>query len=244
MSFKLMFRMGCYCAALMGVFVATAIAKEEPKFPDPMTLPRLSQNSLPLVFSENFETGNYDRWEPSDPTAWQVIKQGENQVVNLNKKRSNFEPPVRSPYNRLLAKNVVVTDFVLDVHLQSTHPDYNHRDLCLFFGYQDDAHLYYLHLGQRMDPHANNIFVVNGEPRKSISLKTTEGTPWDHNWHHARIERDVESGTIKVYFDDMTKPAMQAIDKNFTWGRIGVGSFDDTGNFDNILLYGNQPAKK
>ncbi len=40
---------------------------------------------------------------------------------------------------------------------------------------------------------------------------------------------------------------MTAVDKTFTWGRVGIGSFDDTGNFDNILVYGNvvkPPAKK
>jgi len=231
-------------SALVLSSVGQSEAKEEPQFPDPAKLPKLSQNNLPLIFSENFESGRHDQWEPTDASAWKVIQQGENHVLNLNKKRSAYEPPVRSPYNRMLLKDVNVGSFVLDVHLQSTHPDYNHRDLCLFFGYQDNAHLYYVHLGQRMDPHANNIFVVNNEPRKSISLKTTEGTPWDHNWHHARIVRDVKEGTIKVYFDDMKTPAMQALDKNFTWGRVGVGSFDDVGNFDNILLYGEVVPQK
>jgi hypothetical protein len=31
---------------------------------------------------------------------------------------------------------------------------------------------------------------------------------------------------------------MQATDKTFVWGQIGVGSFDDTGNFDDVRLWG------
>ena len=27
---------------------------------------------------------------------------------------------------------------------------------------------------------------------------------------------------------------MTAIDKTFTWGQIGIGSFDDLGNFDDV----------
>ena len=46
-----------------------------------------------------------------------------------------------------------------------------------------------------------------------------------------------ESGEIRVYFDDMKTPAMTATDKTFGAGRVGFGSFDDTGNFDDIRIY-------
>jgi hypothetical protein len=137
-------------------------------------------------------------------------------------------------------KGITVGSFVLDVKLQSTIPDYNHRDLCLFFGYQDDSHLHYVHFGKKADPHANQIFIVNEKPRLKISTKTSDGTNWDDEWHHARVIRDVKSGKIDVYFDDMKTPVMTAVDKTFTWGRVGVGSFDDTGNFDQIRLYGKK----
>jgi hypothetical protein len=41
------------------------------------------------------------------------------------------------------------------------------------------------------------------------------------------VRREVESGTIEVFFDDMSKPVMTASDATFEQGRIGVGSFDD-----------------
>jgi hypothetical protein len=44
---------------------------------------------------------------------------------------------------------------------------------------------------------------------------------------------------MKVYFDNMEKPYMTAKDKTFTWGRIGIGTFDDHGNFDDVVLRGN-----
>ena len=194
---------------------------------------------LPLVFREDFESSNLDRWEPSDAKAWKI------DVQNGNKVGSQFQhivtkTPVRSPFNRSVAKDVIVGNCVLDVKLQSTARDYPHRSLCLFFGYQDPAHLYYVHLGQKTDDHANQIFIVNNEPRKKISAKTTEGTPWDNQWHHARVVRDVESGKIAVFFDDMKTPAMTAVDQTFTWGQVGIGSFDDTGNFDDVLIYGTK----
>ncbi|APZ90563.1 isoaspartyl peptidase/L-asparaginase family protein [Fuerstiella marisgermanici] len=189
------------------------------------------------VFHANFEDGKMDRFEPTDASAWTVGVEDGNHFLSLTKKRSDFEPPVRSPYNRALVKDLEVDSFVMDVDLQSTIPDYNHRDLCLFFGYQDDAHLYYVHLGKKTDDHANQIFIVNDEPRKKISTKTTPGIPWNDDWHHARIVRDTATGSIEVYYDDMTTPVMTATDKSFGKGRVGVGSFDDTGNFDEIRVF-------
>ena len=193
-----------------------------------------------LLFSADFEDGKADRFEPTDATAWKIESKDGNHFYSLTKKRSNFEPPVRSPYNRALVRALQVDSFVLDVKMQSTIPDYNHRDLCLFFGYQDDAHLYYVHLGKRTDDHANQIFIVNDAPRIRISTMTTDGTNWTDDWHHARIIRDAASGLIEVYFDDMTSPVMTATDKTFGKGRVGVGSFDDIGNFDEIKVFALQ----
>ncbi len=199
---------------------------------------------LPLLFFDDFESGKAGHWAPSDAKAWRVARVGGNAVYNQFR-QSKVKTPVRSPFNRSMIKDIVVGSFAVDVKLQSTIKDYGHRDLCLFFGYQDPAHLYYVHLGKKMDAHANNIFIVNNKPRTKISRTTTKGTNWDDNWHHARVVRDVASGSISVYFDDMAKPVMTAVDSTFSWGQVGVGSFDDTGNFDEIYLFGDavRPGK-
>ena len=236
-----------FCWFVAGVLLVANGFAQETSYP-PLKAkfkPAKAMNELPLVFSDDFESGKANRWEPTDKTAWTVKDQGGNKVYALTKKRSKFNPPVRSPFNRSLVKDVEVESFVLDVRLQSTHPDYGHRDLCLFFGYQDDSHLYYVHLGKKTDDHANQIFIVNEAPRKKISTKTTPGTDWNDEWHHARIVRDADSGKIEVYYDDMKNPVMTATDRTFTTGRVGVGSFDDTGQFDQIALYGNKvPGKR
>ena len=96
--------------------------------------------NLPLLFADDFESGNSDRWTTTDPAAWKILVTDKGKVFSQFQKKSNYEPPVRSPYNRALIKDIVVSDFLLDVKLQSTIPDYGHRDLCLFFGYQDPSH--------------------------------------------------------------------------------------------------------
>tara|TARA_R110002072_G_C7978996_1_gene536068 strand:- start:80080 stop:80772 length:693 start_codon:yes stop_codon:yes gene_type:complete len=197
---------------------------------------------LPLVFCDDFQSGSSENWVPGDPKAWKMTKLEENFVFEQFQ-QSKVENPVRSPFNRCLIKDVTVADFVLDLKFQSTKKDYGHRDLCLFFGFQDPSHFYYVHFGKKTDDHANQIFIVNDKPRTKISTKTTAGTDWDDEWHHARIVREVQSGMIEIYFDDMKTPVMTATDKTFTWGKVGVGSFDDTGRFDDVFLFGDVVKK-
>ena len=203
---------------------------------------RADEFDLPVVTTENFNKGAAN-WEPKDPSAWKVVKQGDNSFYSMFKD-SSYKPEVRSPVNFALLKEVMVSDFVLDVDMRSTQEVYGHQDLCLFFGYQDPSHFYYVHLGREADAHANSIFLVNGEPRVSIAQKRTDGTAWTKDWHHVRIKRDTSKGTIEVYFDDMKKPVMTTVDKHFLHGRIGIGSFDDTGDFDNLSLRGKLHKEK
>ncbi|MCA9055960.1 MAG: hypothetical protein KDA75_19140 [Planctomycetaceae bacterium] len=190
----------------------------------------------PLLFQDDFESG-LTHWRSPDPAAFRITADGDGHVLDQFQ-QSQVLTPVRSPFNRAVVKDVVVGSFQMDVKFKSTARDYPHRSLCLFFGYQDPAHLYYVHFGQRTDDHANQIFIVNDAPRVKISTQTTPGTPWDGEWHHARITRNVETGEINIYFDDLGKPVMTAVDKTFPWGRVGVGSFDDTGLFDDFTLHG------
>lgn len=198
---------------------------------------------MKLIYQHDFEDGKMDRYEPTDVTAWKLLKQDSGHVISLTKKNSDFKPPYRSPLNRTLIRDLTVGSFVMDIRMQSTIPDYDHRSLCLFFGYQDDAHLYYVHFGKRADDHANQVFIVNDQPRTKISTKTTSGTPWTDGWHRARIARDIETGEITVYFDDLKTPVMTATDKTFGKGRLGFGSFDDIGNFDDVRIYVPSDAK-
>ncbi len=194
-------------------------------------------DGLPLLYSEDFEKGA-DRWRPTDATAWDVVEGRGGKVYSQHKRKSDYKPPHRSPLNISLLKDLNVADFVLTAKVRSTIADYGHRDVCLFFGYQDAAHFYYVHLGKKADDHANQIFIVNDAPRIKISTKTTTGTDWDDAWHDVKIVRRAQGGTIEIYFDDMKNPVMTAANDVFRWGRVGVGSFDDTGQWDDVKIYG------
>ncbi len=197
---------------------------------------RAVAGELPLLVSEDFDQGA-DRWQPTDKAAWKIVATPQGPVYSLFR-QSQYAPPHRSPLNFALLKDVIVGDFRLDANVQSTVKDYDHRDIVLVFGYQDPAHFYYVHFGKRADDHANQVFIVNDAPRVKISTTSTPGTPWTDDWHKVRLERGAADGSIRVYFDDLEHPAMTATDKTFVWGQVGIGSFDDTANFDHVVLRG------
>ena len=89
----------------------------------------------------------------------------------------------------------------------------------------------------KLDPHSGQIMIVDGAPRRALT-ENKNNTPWDESWHEVKVVRDTSRGTIEIYFDDMDKPYMNAEDKTFGRGKIGIGSFDDRNDFDDIKLYG------
>lgn len=188
----------------------------------------------PKVFHEDFEQG-MNRWVMTDAKVWSGVEDEGDHALSLTGS-SDYAPPVRSPLNIARIKDFKAGSFVADIQAKQTGREYGHRDLCFFFGYQDPSHFYYVHLATKADEHANSIFLVNGAPRVSIAKTRTDGTDWANGYHHIRLVRNVESGSVEVFFDDMSKAVMTAEDKTFGEGGFGVGSFDDTGNFDDITV--------
>jgi hypothetical protein len=184
-----------------------------------------------------------DEFIVSDPAVWKFAKdENGNGFLQLEydrkKYKSTYTPKHRSPVHIALLKQYPLTDFVMDVELQSTTESYDHQSLCLFFGFESPEKYYYVHLGKKADMNANNVFIVNGAARKNIATETTKGVEWKKGeWHTARLVRQASTGKIEVYFDDMTKPIMKAQDKTFQEGCVGFGSFDDTGVFRRVSLY-------
>lgn len=186
------------------------------------------------VFSDNFESGLH-RWEILDPATWRLAEQDGNHTLEITERESAYAPPVRSPLHVALIQDLVLENFEITFRVRSTKDTGNHRDCCVFFDYIDDQHFYYAHLGALPDPHSGQIMVVDEAPRLALTENKSR-TPWDDDWHQVKLVRDAKSGLIAVYFDDMQTPHMQTTDKRFQSGRIGIGSFDDMNEFDEVIV--------
>lgn len=188
-----------------------------------------------VVFDEDCNDLKIKDWRMTDPQAWRTEKVDGSGVLNLCAV-SNYDPKVRSPKSILWLCEEGPDSFIFDAVVKSTEKSHAHRDVCIFFGRQDDEHFYYTHIAEVADPHAHSIFAVDGKPRKSIASRRNNGIGWGDGWHRLRVERDATSGSIRVYFDDLEKPVIEASDKRFIGGGIGIGSFDNTALFDNLRL--------
>ena len=191
---------------------------------------------LPLVYENDFEDG-LSGLVFTDQRAWSLVEDEGNHALALTGP-SEYTPPVRSPLSIARIEKLYLDDFILEADIKQTGREYGHRDFCVFFGYQGPAYFYYAHLATEADEHANSIFLVNDAARVSIAQERSDGTDWGTGYHKVRVVRKVEAGTIEIYFDDMTAPVMRATDKTFLRGEVGFGSFDDTGQIDNIRIWG------
>lgn len=209
-----------------------------------LSLSAFADHHLQLVHKDGFDDGA-KAWLPTDAKKWTVDKQKDgNSVLHLHGK-SDYEPPHRSPHSITLLKDKVVGDFTLTARVQTLQTTRGHRDMCVFFGFQDPAHFYYVHLGETPDSHSSQVFIVNDAPRTKITETPDKGVPWkDGVWHQVKVVRKVKDGLIEIYFDDMSKPQKVAHDKTFQWGAIGLGSFDDLGLWDDVEIRGEIVDKK
>lgn len=207
---------------------------------------------MPLVYKDDFEHG-MDHWQPMDPKSFNIVEvkgfDGKMTHALRAEGTSKYKTKFRYPPNFALLKDINVGDFEITAKTQNTKPEAGaHRDMCVFWGYQDDTHFYYVHFGAVNTPDTNScrIFVVDNADRKPISLKQPDVTPWSDGWIDVKVTRNVASGDIKVYFNDMNEPRWTAKDDRFKWGQVGLGTFDDHGNWANFELRGVEvkaPAK-
>lgn len=235
--------LGYFAVLMPGLFGAT----------EPGELPE----AYTLQYVQNFDDeASVEDFVKTDPSAWEWKKiQGEPALALTGK--SDYQPPHRSPYNIALIEGKSFGDFVLEADVQqlgvkgvpirefmekhkdaANAPGYRHRDFCFFFGYQDAAHFMYVHIAMAGDAHAHSVFEVNDAPRVSVVDFRTSGADWGvAEWKKIRMVRNVEKGTITVYFEDMLTPIMVADDIPFKEGLIGFGTFDDMIAVDNIRIW-------
>ncbi len=195
-----------------------------------------------LIHKDDFEdSASLARWFPTQPDKWKVSDAGANQgkALHLLGSSTRYNPPYRSPHSIMLLKDKVAGDFVLTAKVKTLQTSRGHRDMCVFFGWQSPSEFYYVHLGEKQDRNSSQIFIVKDAPRTPITEKSTGGIPWkDGTWHDVKVIRKVDDGLIAVYFDDMKTPVKTARNKEFTWGMIGLGSFDDLGMWDDVVIRG------
>ena len=183
-------------------------------------------------FRDNFSSGKLDAWQFPFAEDWVVKQEGPLHYLHMLRSRDPLVP--RRPQQFGLMKGVTVGSFTLETRVRREG-----SSMMIVFNYVDSLHFYYTHLsqdpGRKIDVH-NGIFLVDGAPRRRIAGLEADPVLPDTNWHKVRVEREVASGSIRVFVDAEPQPRFSAVDKTFKCGQIGLGSFDETGDYTDVKL--------
>jgi hypothetical protein len=181
--------------------------------------------------------GSLDRdWELDGTGAW-ALRDGVLSLVTAGKPGG----AIRRPAALAVVRGPDLTETTLEVELRSTAalpPQTPRRDVLLVVGYQSPTRFYYVHISAVRDDVHNGIFVVNDADRRRIDTESAIAPLVDQAWHRARLVRTPATGRIEVYVDARATPIMVATDTTLTYGRAGVGSFDDTAEFRTVVVSG------
>jgi hypothetical protein len=114
------------------------------------------------------------------------------------------------------------------------------RSLMIVFAYRDEAHFDYAHLSTdraAAQPVHNGIFHVYGGERVRISSERGPASfQSTGRWYHVKLTHDASSGAVAVTVDGQAVPALEATDRSLGSGKVGFGSFDETGAFRNLKI--------
>ncbi|TEU04447.1 MAG: hypothetical protein E3J22_07110 [Candidatus Aminicenantes bacterium] len=199
-------------------------------------------DELPLLASYDFEDSHAEGWQPSIPDHWRVVEKDGSMVYELVS--PGIQGEIRAPTSWSILPGHDITSFELMGRLKcKTEASNPHRDMCIIFHFQDPTHFYYVHFSASSDSLHNIVGLVNGADRVKINSELPGESVFrltDMDWHRFKVSYDAETGDIKAFLDDMDTPILTACDKTLNHGFVGIGSFDDTGYFDDITLKGKK----
>ena len=171
-------------------------------------------------------------WEFRNAESWEIAD-GELRLVVAGEPSG----PIRKPGEWAILRGEPLGSFVVEADVRADAPvSRMGRDVLIYFGYQSPTRFYYAHFSNETTPPHNGIFLVHDADRLRIDDASAEPRLMDGDWHRVRLERDVESGEIRVYLGDMNTPLLQAVDTTLRAGRVGFGSFDDPAAFREITI--------
>lgn len=216
------------------------------------TPPRAAPPERPLIVTtqDDFELADIsDAWSMRTPSLWRIAVEGDRKFLQMAlPPQRPFMPGIRRPQEYALCNRYEWRSFNLSCRVRIDRPVATQgRDVCILLGRQDATHLYYVHLSSLSADVHNNIVCVNGDQRRVLIPKAQQPPPaiTDANWHKVDVIRDCDTGRIQVFVDahdESVKPVFDVIDRTYEWGMLGLGSFDDHGSFDHVIIDGQARA--
>jgi hypothetical protein len=182
-------------------------------------------------------------WTVPAASDWKVEEQSGVSVLHLIAPRGPLPGP-RRPIEFALAETPEFRAVTVELDARPLG-----RSLIVVFAYRNAAHFDYAHLSidpATKQPVHNGVFHVYGGERVRISSEAGPAAfAATNRWYHVRLVYDGKSGAVQVTVDGRRPiPALHAIDLSLSSGRVGIGSFDETGDFKNVKIQGVAVARE
>jgi hypothetical protein len=117
----------------------------------------------------------------------------------------------------------------------------NQRSVIIVYAWQDASHYNYAHISEdaaAKQPVHNGMFHIFGGERVRISALDGPGSLPSQEWTPVKLFFDGDSGRCYVEVNGKRNPSLDAYDLSLRYGRVGLGSFDETGDFRKVVITG------
>ena len=183
-------------------------------------------------------------WVVPNSSDWKIDKENGDQVLHLLVGKDPPSTGPRRPMQFAVAQTADFSKVMVEADLKPLA-----RSLMIVFAYRDSAHFNYAHLSTdtaTKESHHNGIFHVYGGERVRISSESGPAAfAATNHWYHVVLTHDGRTGMVQVNVDGKSVPALRATDVSLTSGKVGLGSFDETGEFKNVKITGlSSPTTK
>lgn len=179
------------------------------------------------------------QWSVPTGSDWEIQKEDGGQFLHMKIGRAPLPSGPRRPFQFAIADTQPFKDVTVEADIRPLK-----RSVIIVYAYRDPAHFDYAHISTDIKaPVHNGIFHVYGGERVRISPERGPAAfPEINVWYHVKLVQNSGTGTVDVTVDGKAVPALHAVDLSLTTGKIGIGSFDETGDFKNVKITGNPAA--
>ena len=187
-----------------------------------------------LSAADNLQVFDH-QWSVPNGSDWEIQKENGTPVLHMKIGREPLASGPRRPVQFAIAETQPFSRVAVEADIRPLK-----RSVIIVYAYRDPAHFNYAHISSDIKaPVHNGIFHVYGGERVRISPQRGPAAfPEINRWYHVKLVADGSSGKVDVTVDGKAVPALQAVDLSLTTGKVGIGSFDETGDFKNVKITG------
>lgn len=189
----------------------------------------------PEVFREGFD-GGLAGWTARDSSRWESTAGAQ---PNLKLVTRGNPGPFRAPLSWIVRPDRKPDGSFLLTARGKCHTslDVPGRDLLLIIGWNGPLDYTYIHFSAENSAVHNVIMRVKPEGREPLPHATAPVPKLlKKDWQTIRVWYQKTEGMLRCYVDDMETPMMTCRIGALPTGAVGVGSFDDMVEFDDITL--------